>query len=136
MNLVSIVAVAIKKGKKFLIVARYAGRHKKPIWQFPSGEFEENSNGNLDDTIKRILREIIADFQQNTSRIDYLGSYVRKRQDKIFIGYNFLIENFEGVIKSENFKWVGKKEIKKGRIKNIEVGQNTLIFLKLNKEFL
>jgi len=122
-KITSIITVAIKKNQKFLLLKD----SKKNVWKFPSGEFDDNLNGNLDDTIKRILKAV-TDSHQN---IDYLGSFLRKERNRILIGYNFSIEGFEGKIFSDHYKWVVKNEIE-----DIKLDENTSTFLKLHKDLI
>ena len=135
MDIVSAVTIAIKKGEKFLLIASLNGRGESFLWQFPHGRFKESINGNLNGTAMRVLENIVTSAKHSDLQIDYLGSYLHKKQDEIVIGYNFLIENFEGEVKAENFKWAERGEIEKGT-DNIEIDQNTLIFLELNDELL
>lgn len=121
-QIASVITVAVKKNQKFLLLRG----NKKDVWGFPSEGFDDNLNGNLDGTVKRMLKTI-TDLHQN---IDYLGSFLREEGSHILIGYNFLIENFEGKI-FEHQKWVAKDEIA-----SIELDKNTSTFLKLHKDLI
>jgi len=80
----SVITVATKKNQKFLLLKN----SKKNVWGFPSGKFDNNLNGNLDGTVKRILKTVTVS-QQSIEKIDYLGSFLRKEGAHILIGYNF-----------------------------------------------
>jgi hypothetical protein len=128
MKIVSSVTIAVKKNGKFLLLKVSKGN----VWGFPSKEFNENLNGNLDDTVKRLLKTV-TDLHQ---KIDYLGSFLRKEKNQILIGYNFLIENFEDEfedefeIKSKPYMWADRNEIECAKL-----DKNTLTFLKLHSDF-
>jgi len=122
-KITSIITVAIRKNQKFLLLKD----SKKNVWKFPSGEFDDNLNGNPDDTGKRILKTV-TDSHQN---IDYLGSFLKEEKSRILIGYNFLIENFEGKIFPDQYKWATKDEIA-----SIELDKNTSTFLKLHEDLI
>jgi len=123
-KVISIVTIAIKKNEKFLLLKD----NKRDVWRFPSKKFDENLNGNLDDTVKRMLGAII-DLKRE--EIDYLGSFLRKKNNRIFIGYNFLIEEFESNILPKVYKWGAREEIE-----NIKLDKNTSTFLKLHSDLI
>ena len=122
MKIVSAITVAINKKGKFLLLKC----SKNDVWRFPYEEFNGNLNGNLDDTVKRALK---VDADLTKQKIDYLGSFLRKEESRILIGYNFSIENFKGPVLPKMYKWLTKNEMEK-----IKLDKNTLTFLKLNKE--
>jgi hypothetical protein len=132
MKLVSLMRVAIKKGGKYLVVSR-----KKPglvlVWGLPSEEFSETLNGNLEDTLKRMLKKISSDWK-SSSGIEYLGSYIQKIGGKIVVGYDFLIENFEGVVEVENFRWLETDDFTFDNVGGLTFDENTENFFKLNSD--
>ena len=130
MNLVSVITVAIKRGDEFLIVSKQSGSDDDVVWGFPFEEFKENVIGNLRDTITRVL-ESIAGNLKNASGVEYLGSYLRELEENIHVGYDFLVENFEGDVSAESFRWVKLTEIR-----DTVIDQNTKIFLELNDDLL
>lgn len=116
MKLASVVTIAVKRGDEFLLlkVGGGLGANGDTVWGFQCGEFDGNLNGNLNDTIKRVLRKTLLDdpkVAEATKEIEYLGGYIRNGENKVFVGYNFLIENFEGRIGAGDFRWVGKDEL-------------------------
>lgn len=119
----SVVTVSIKRGQKFLVLKDT----KRGVWHFPSMSFDGNLNGNLDDTVKRVLRAVIDSCQT----IDYLGSFLRNEEDCILIGYSFSIENFKGKVLTKNYKWVNESEIG-----DVKLNKNTSTFLKLHKDLI
>jgi len=123
----SVVTVAIKKNQKFLLLKD----EKSGAWYFPSEEFDDNLNGNLDDTVKRVVRAVTDLILEE---IDYLGSFIKKERDRILIGYNFSIEDFEGALLANPHKWLTKNEIE--NIKLDKIDENTLTFLKLHKDLI
>ena len=134
MKLVSVLTIAIKQDKKFLVVGRQT-TGTGGVWGFLSAEFEENLNGNLDDTLKRMLGKTFSHWQ-SVSGIEYLGSYIQETGGKILIGYDFLIENFEGELNLENFRWLEQDSFVSGAADNPELDKNTKNFLKLNGDVL
>lgn len=124
MKIVSSVIIGIKKGGKFLLLKD----NKNNVWHFPHGEFDENLNGNLDNTVKRILKPVVGRGSLQDADVDYLGSFLRKENGRVLIGYDFLIENFDGEIIAKNHKWVDK-----GELKSMKVDKITSTFLKINK---
>lgn len=123
-KIVSLVTIAIMRDEKLLLLKN----GKSEFWMFPSKKFNDNLNGNLDDTVKRAL----GNFTDLTSKkLDYLGSFIRKTDNEVIIGYNFLIENFDGRILPKSYKWVTKNEIE-----NIRLDKNTSVFLKIHNDLI
>jgi len=150
-EIASVVMIAIKEDDKILLFKD----EKSGFWKLPSEEFDDALNGDLDNTVKRTLKnflgksitakapyEILGDINKIYEKIEYLGSFLKKKNDKILIGYSFLVENpdFESgtrdAIKHVDAEWFRKEEIEKGRIENTKVDKNTLIFIKINKNSL
>lgn len=125
MRLLSIVTIAIKQQENFLFISKRIS-DGEVWWGFPSSEFEENLNGDLDDSVNRVLKEFL-NKNESRSKVEYLGSHIQKDQENILIGYHFLLENFRGMLKTKDFKWARVSEIE-----NMEIDDNTLIFLRLN----
>lgn len=132
MKLVSLIRVAIKKGGRYLVVV-----HKRPgqgvVYGLPSEEFKENLNGNLEDTLKRVLRKISSDWK-SLSGIEYLGSYIQETGERIIVGYDFLIENFEGAVDAEDFKWVEIVDFVFDGKSVLTFDKNTESFFKMNSD--
>ncbi len=128
MKLFSRITVAIKRGDRYLIIPK---NEEKVMWGFPHEIFEEALNGNLNDTLKRILENVVTDVRQSTNKLDYLGAIIKKDEDSIFIDYSFLLDGLGVSIKAKNFKWVERNELR-----TFELDSNTSTFLKVNKDFL
>jgi hypothetical protein len=129
MGIRSIVTIAVRKDGKFLLVPKREGSER--FWCFPSGEFKDRLNGNLSETVKRVLREFIAEDRLKGFEAEYLGSYLHKKGKNVRVGYNFIVDNFDFGLKVDNVRWVHKSEIKK-----IVRDSETLLLLKMNEGLL
>jgi len=120
------VILAVKRGEKFLLLKR-AEKTFKGIFEFPMGKIEEKNSG-IEHAAWRELQEETGLYP---SKLEYLGSFERKEENKILIFHAFLVEKFVGKIKlseeHSKFFWLTKKEILKKPSEEISIDTMTLL---------
>lgn len=136
MQMISKAIVAVKHEGKLLLLKRSkmsAEKSKAGLWEFPTGEFKQKFNSDMNDVAFRVLRE---STNLSAEKIKFLGNFIRADENKIFVIYAYAAVKLEGGIKlsaeHESYKWATKKEILSMPI----VGVDTLTLLKLHKDFL
>jgi len=128
MKIEEAVILAVKKEKKFLLLRR-AEESFKGILEFPMGKVEEK-NGSIEHAAWREMQEETGLYP---SKLEYLGSFERKEEDKIVIFHAFLVEKFAGEIniskEHSEFCWLTKEEILKMKPSK-EISIDTLTVVK------
>jgi 8-oxo-dGTP diphosphatase len=122
--------IAVKLGKRVLLLKRVKDDIDGGLWEFPT-ETYENLDMTIHATAERGLRE---ETGLEVKDIKYLGDLRRTDDDKLLIGYAYVANaSNNGVRLSEEhseYRWVKKSELA-----NYELDENTLKFLELHKDF-
>ena len=136
MDLVSVVTIRIRKGGKTFVVFSRDDVNKKGNAKisFPSGSFNESLNGNLTETVHRVLKKFVK-MDKVECKIEYLGSYIKNAPKTIEVGYNYQINDFSGSPIVRDYDWIDDDVLAKHNESGLEVDDNVRIFLKVNKEF-
>jgi hypothetical protein len=98
---------------------------------FPSEVFDEILNGDLNDTVLRVLNKFVG-VKNSIHKIEYLGSYIRKIDDHIEVCYNYNFNDFKGDIFTKNYRWVDDDVLENHEKHDFQMDQNTKIFLDVN----
>jgi len=131
-KIISIVTIAIKNDDKFLLM-KSDNSAVKNSFGFLSENFDENLNGNLDDTVKRILDKVLDDFDVLFPEfLYYIGSFMRVVDDVVSICYDFLFDLQSDVNSlGKDCMWASKSEFSR-----IELDQKTNLFLQMHSDLL
>ena len=130
-KIISIITIAIKNGDRFLLMKK-TKPDLKISYGFLSENFDENLNGDLDDTVKRVLNKILNDVDTlPPDFLYYIGSFIRVVGDIVFICYDFVFDLKSDNIIGDNCMWASKSEFSE-----IELDQKTNLFLEMHKDLL
>jgi len=131
-KIISIITVAIKNSDRFLLMKK-TKPDLKISYGFLSENFDENLNGDLDDTVKRVLNKILNDVDNLfPDFLYYIGSFMRVVEDIVSICYDFVFDlKFDANVLGNNYMWVPKSELSE-----IELDQKTNLFLEMHDDLL
>jgi len=131
-KIISIITIAIKNGDRFLLMKK-TKPDLKISYGFLSENFDENLNGDLDDTVKRVLNKILNDVDNLfPDFLYYIGSFMRVVEDIVSICYDFVFDlKFDANVLGNNYMWVPKSELSE-----IELDQKTNLFLEMHDDLL
>jgi 8-oxo-dGTP pyrophosphatase MutT (NUDIX family) len=121
--------IAVKSDDDLLLLKR-AEEKGVGLWEFPKGTFE-SSDLTIHETARRELKE-----ETGLEAIDmrYLGDIKRVDGGRMYVGYAYAIYSFRGEVKlskeHDAYRWVKRRDIE-----NYSLDTNTIMFLKMYKDF-
>ena len=127
----AIVAVKHRSNSMLLLLKQQNGTRG-----FPQDAFDEKLNGNMNDTVRRMLGTK-AGITVKADKIEHLGNFVRPEPDegRVLLGYAYLTEDYGSEIEflkeGTDFEWVEKSKIL--GMKGIDANTQTVLKLFKNK---